>query len=101
MDNNNRISDEYCRIIKKLIESGKIYPVKFLLYKKVNKNRMFNGHAKRWQRSIKALNPEELIQFDHMTGQVSEYGQVKHFNAICPKFPFLCFLLDFLNTMVV
>lgn len=72
------------RIIKKLIKFGKIYPVRFLLYKKVHKNRVFNGHAKRWQRGMKALKPGEFIQLDHMTVQVPGYGQIKHFSAICP-----------------
>ncbi len=72
------------RIIKKLIKHDKIYPVKFLLYKKIKKNRVFNGHAQRWQRGMKSSKPGELIQFDHMTITVPGHGQLKHFSAICP-----------------
>ena len=72
------------RIIKKLVKFDKVYPVKFLLFKKIAKNRVFTGHAKRWTRDMKATKPGELIQFDHMTVQVPGHGQLKHFSAICP-----------------
>ncbi len=72
------------RIIKKLIKHNKIYPVKFLLYKKVKRNRVFNGHAKRLQLGMKAAKPGELMQFDHMTIQIPGHSQLKHFSAICP-----------------
>lgn len=72
------------RIINKLIKNNKIYPVKFLLYKKIKKNRVFNGHAQRWKLGMKATNPGELMQFDHMTVQVPGHGQLKHFSVICP-----------------
>jgi transposase InsO family protein len=72
------------RIIKKLINHNKIYPVQFLLYKKIKKNRVFDSHAKRWQRGMKSTRPGELMQFDHMTINVPGFGQLKQFSAVCP-----------------
>ena len=72
------------RIIRRLIKQAKVMPVRFLYGKKDTKRRIFNGHAQRWKRGMKAINPGELIQVDHMTIDVPGYGQLKHFTAICP-----------------
>lgn len=72
------------RIIGKLIKKNKIKSVNFLCNKKLSKNRIFNGHAQRWKKGMKPLNPGELIQIDHMTINMHGIGYVKQFNAICP-----------------
>src|SRR3990167_8101621 len=71
------------RIIANLIVKRKIYPVKFLLYKRITQPRKFTGHSKRWNRDMKATKPGELVQFDHMTIQLVGHGQIKHFSDIC------------------
>ena len=72
------------RIIKKLISKNKIMPVRFMYGKKDTKRRIFSGHAQRWKLGMKAHKPGELIQVDHMTVTVPGFGQIKHFNAVCP-----------------
>jgi transposase len=72
------------RIIKKLIGQNKIMPVRFMYGKKDTKRRIFNGHAQRWKVGMKAYKPGELIQVDHMTITIPGFGQIKHFNAVCP-----------------
>lgn len=72
------------RIISKLIRANKIKSVNFLCNRKLSKSRIFNGHAQRWKKGMKALNPGEFIQIDHMTINIHGIGYVKQFNAICP-----------------
>lgn len=73
------------RIIAKLVKQNKIMPVRFFLFgKKDLKKRPFNGHAQRWKYGMKAEQPGELIQVDHMSTTVQGVGPVKHFNAVCP-----------------
>ena len=72
------------RILHKLTIQNRIKPVRFLLYQKIHKNRVFTGHAQRWKIGMKANIPGELVQFDHMTVEVPGYGRVKNFSAICP-----------------
>jgi transposase len=72
------------RVIKKLCSQNKVMPVRFLYGKKETRRRIFNGHAQRWKLGMHATKPGELIQIDHMTIQMPDIGQVKHFNAICP-----------------
>jgi len=85
-DRNLEISESTVgRILNKLIKLDKIRPVAFYYGRvKVKKPRVFNHHAKRWQRGMCAKNPGELIQIDHMT--INLYGgtNLKHFEAICP-----------------
>lgn len=64
------------RVIKKLISNDKIFSVNFLLFKKIKKNRVFNGHAKRLTLGMKANKAGELIQIDHMTVSVPGHGQL-------------------------
>lgn len=72
------------RIIKKLMDKGKIKPVNFVCGKKFIKPREFNNYAKRWKRGMKAKRIGELIQIDHMTVNIPKNGYIKQFNAICP-----------------
>jgi len=79
------------RIIKKLLNKGKVRSVLFYYGKKEVKRRIFNDHAQRWKLGMKATRPGELIQIDHMSVQVPGFGEVKHFNAICPITKWACY----------
>jgi transposase len=73
------------RIIQKLIRLGKIKPVAFYLGKvKTKRRRIFNQHAKRWKKGMKAHQPGHLVQVDHMTVNIGPGMTIKHFEAICP-----------------
>ena len=72
------------RIIQKLVKQNRIKSVNFLCNKKISKNRVFNGHSKRWKLGMKSGSPGELVQFDHMTINVPGIGYLKQFSAICP-----------------
>ena len=73
------------RILKKLIKLDKIKPVRFYYgHAKAKRCRVFNKHAKRLIKGMKAKAPGELIQIDHMSVSVSAGFNVKHFEAICP-----------------
>ena len=52
-------------------------------HKRPKKRRLFNQHAKRWQYGMKAKEPGELIQVDHMTVYCNSQN-VKDFKAACP-----------------
>ena len=69
------------RIIAKLVKQGKIKPVDFHFYgrTKRKKRRIFNKHAKRWNRSMKAEVSGELTQLDHMSVQLWSGEIIKHF----------------------
>lgn len=79
------------RILAKLRRNNKIMPVRFLYGKKDIKRRIFNGHAQRWKRGMKAERAGELIQIDHMTVNIPGFGELKHFNAICPITKWACY----------
>lgn len=53
------------RILKKLITEGKI--TKSISSCKHKRKRKFTSHAKKWQYGMKASNPGEMIQIDHMS----------------------------------
>ncbi|HSW71564.1 MAG TPA: helix-turn-helix domain-containing protein [Gammaproteobacteria bacterium] len=73
------------RILHKLRSLNKIYPVSMTWGQlRPKKSRVFNKHAKRWKRDMKALIPGELVQIDHMTITTIPGTRLKHFNAICP-----------------
>lgn len=72
------------RILKKLVQTKAVRPVKWLLFGKIHQTRVLSGHAKRLPKGLKATKIGELIQIDHMTVQVPGQGVLKHFNAICP-----------------
>lgn len=70
------------RILTGLMEQGKIK--KYAALTKIRKRRKFNNHAQRWQYGMKAVEPGELIQIDHMS--VHKNGlSLKHFQAWDPK----------------
>lgn len=70
------------RILSRLMEQGKIK--KYAALTKIRKRRKFNNHAQRWQYGMKAAEPGELIQIDHMS--VHKDGlNMKHFQAWDPK----------------
>lgn len=73
------------RILHKLLQSGKIKPVCFY-YGRVRrkKARQFHNHSQRWKRGMKARQPGELIQIDHMSVNPFPGLTVKEFKAICP-----------------
>jgi len=69
------------RILKKLILKGKI--TKSVSSCKAKRKRKFTNHAKRWQYGMKAKNPGELIQIDHMS--VTKHNiSMKEFRAWDP-----------------
>lgn len=73
------------RILAQLLKKGRIKPVCFFYGKlKPKRARLFNKHAKRWKKGMKAQQPGELIQVDHMTISVWPGQTLKHFEATCP-----------------
>lgn len=72
------------RIIVDLIKRNKIKPASFYYANKIVRPRKFNKHAQRWKVGMKANNPGELVQIDHMTVRLSADYRVKHFQAIDP-----------------
>jgi putative transposase len=70
------------RILDGLMEQGKIK--KYAALTKIRKRRKFTNHAQKWQYGMKAAEPGELIQIDHMS--VHKDGlNMKHFQAWDPK----------------
>lgn len=81
---NDKISESTVgRILSLLIEQNKIKPVAWISGKKLTRSRIFQGHAQRWKKDMKAKIPGHLIQIDHMTLSTPA-GTIKQFNAICP-----------------
>jgi transposase InsO family protein len=72
------------RIIKHLINCDQIKPACFYYKKKRARPRLFNKHAKRWTRDMKAQHPGELFQIDHMSVSLASDYHIKHFQGICP-----------------
>lgn len=73
------------RILSQLMKQQRIMPVRFLLHgKKETKKRDFKRHAQRWRYGMKAMQPGELVQIDHMSIAVPGHGELKHFTAVCP-----------------
>lgn len=73
------------RILKRLLELGRIRPVAFYYGQlKPKRQRQFKQHAKRWRYGMKAKRPGELMQIDHMSVGFSEGFQLKEFKATCP-----------------
>jgi putative transposase len=72
------------RIIRHLITLKRILPVAMVVgHKKPKRRRLFNQHAKRWQYGMKAKEPGELVQVDHMTVYCNSQN-IKDFKAACP-----------------
>lgn len=72
------------RILTDLIKRHKIKPASFYYANKIIRPRIFNKHAQRWKVGMKAKNPGELVQFDHMTIRLTADYRVKHFQATDP-----------------
>lgn len=73
------------RIIKKLVDKGQVKPVRFYYGKTAYKRaRVFNQHAQRWKKGMKARAPGQLMQIDHMSVAVWPGQSIKHFKATCP-----------------
>lgn len=72
------------RIISFLIKKEKIKSASFYYAKKRARPRKFDKHAQRWKVGMKAKEPGELVQIDHMSVTLSSSFHVKHFQAICP-----------------
>jgi len=70
------------RVLGKLTLEGKI--TKSISYCKHKRKRKFTDHAKRWQYGMKARDPGEMIQIDHMTVNKNTIA-MKHFQAWDPK----------------
>jgi IS30 family transposase len=69
------------RVIRKLILEGKI--TQSISSCKVKRKRRFKAHAKQWKYGMKAQNPGELIQIDHMS--VTKHNiHMKEFRAWDP-----------------
>lgn len=73
------------RILKKLLELNRIKPVSFYFGRaKPKRQRKFTHHAKRWKYGMKAKQPGELMQVDHMSVGFTEGFALKEFKATCP-----------------
>lgn len=77
------------RILSQAMNRGQIKAVSTLLGRRYpKKKRIFNQHAKRWQYGMKAQQPGELVQIDHMC--ITYPGNcLKHFKAVCPTTRFM------------
>ena len=51
---------------------------------KPRRQRQFTHHAKRWRYGMRAKQPGELIQIDHMSVSFTEGFSLKEFKATCP-----------------
>ena len=72
------------RILKKLVDAGRVRPVYLAMGKREVKRRNFTGHARRWRVGMKSGTPGELIQVDHMSIQLPCGKNIKHFTSVCP-----------------
>ena len=73
------------RIVARLVRLGRVEPVSFYYGQvKPKRRRQFTHHAKRWRYGMKAKEPGELMQADHMSVSFTEGACVKEFKATCP-----------------
>ena len=73
------------RLLKKLLRLNRIVPVAFYFGRiKPKRRRPFKHHAKRWKYGMKARQPGELMQVDHMSVSFTEGFALKEFKATCP-----------------
>lgn len=73
------------RILRQLLEQGKIQPACFYQGRITTKRkRHFKHHAKRWQYGMRSKQPGELIQIDHMSVGLPAGFSIKEFKAACP-----------------
>lgn len=72
------------RIITSLLKRNLIRDASTYYSPRRARPRLFNGHAQRWKKSMKAKIPGEYIQIDHMSVSLLSDFTIKHFQAICP-----------------
>lgn len=74
------------RILSKAVHLGRIRPCAFFYGRtKTKRHRSFSSqHASRWKYKMKATQPGELVQIDHMTVSMATEQVIKEFKAICP-----------------
>lgn len=73
------------RILNKLLKLKRIKPASFYFGQvKPKRQRQFHHHSKRWRYGMKARQPGELMQIDHMSVGFTEGLQLKEFKATCP-----------------
>lgn len=73
------------RILRKLVDLKRILPAWVLTAsKRSRRKRKFDKYARRWKYGMKARQPGELIQLDHMSVSFETSKTVKHFQATCP-----------------
>lgn len=74
------------RILKRLMRLKRIRPVAFYYGQiKPKRQRQFKHHAKRWRYGMKAKQPGELTQIDHMSVSFTEGFSLKEFKATCSR----------------
>lgn len=73
------------RIVHRLLQRRRIRPASFYYGRvKSRRPRRFTRHAKRWKRGMKARQPGEWMQVDHMSVSLGEGITLKEFKATCP-----------------
>ncbi|MFI4894225.1 MAG: helix-turn-helix domain-containing protein [Phycisphaerales bacterium JB058] len=76
------------RILAKGVRLGRVVPCAFYYGRVKNKRqrRLSDRYAKRWRYRMKAGQPGELVQIDHMSVSLALEHEVKEFTAVCPVF---------------
>lgn len=73
------------RILERLKNQNKIKAVSYFYGKtRQRRARSFHGHSQRWRQEMKARQPGELIQIDHMKVYPQAGKRIVHFKATCP-----------------
>ncbi|WP_424947025.1 helix-turn-helix domain-containing protein [Candidatus Spongiihabitans sp.] len=73
------------RILDRLVRLKRVKPAAFYYGRvKPKRRRQFKHHAKRWQYGMRAKQPGELIQIDHMSVGLPAGFSIKEFKAACP-----------------
>jgi putative transposase len=86
-DNGVQISESSVgRILSKLMKENKIN--RYSAAKNTRKKRSFNSHAQKWHYGMKAKNPGEMLQIDHLTATKNGI-KIKHFQAYDPVTKFV------------
>ena len=73
------------RVLKKLVSRRSLLPVSFYYgHVKVKRRRTFNKHAQRWRYGMKAKQPGDMIQVDHLVVTIAPGYTIRQFTATCP-----------------
>ena len=74
------------RILSKGLRLGRIRPCAFYYgrVKAKRHRRLGTRHAKRWRYRMKAGQPGEMVQIDHMSVSLALKSDIKEFKAVCP-----------------